>query len=151
MLAGTTHRRSYTVGDVRKPDPPTSDWVALGQTTQEVMEQRAIGFNCLNYKKGGEDALFRHYLPEKSFLDANCPDGIRLEVMFPSCWDGKNLDSVDHKSHMAYPDLLQNGACPKGFPVRLPTLFYEVIWSTKSELFEGRSGEFVVSNGDPTG
>ena len=23
--------------------------------------------------------------------------------IFPSCWDGKSLDSADHKSHMAYP------------------------------------------------
>src|SRR5262249_38669487 len=33
-----------------------------------------------------------------------CPQGtgLRLHVRFPSCWDGKNLDSADHKSHMAY-------------------------------------------------
>ena len=32
-----------------------------------------------------------------------CTGGLRAEVTFPSCWDGLNLDSADHKSHMAYP------------------------------------------------
>jgi hypothetical protein len=27
-------------------------------------------------------------------------DTIRAEVYFPSCWDGKNLDSPDHQSHV---------------------------------------------------
>lgn len=26
---------------------------------------------------------------------------IRSQVFFPSCWDGKNLDSEDHKSHVS--------------------------------------------------
>jgi hypothetical protein len=52
-----------------------------------------------------------------------CPDGrgqnLRLHVNFPSCWDGKNLDSADHKSHMAYP---QAGACPADHPVAVPVI-----------------------------
>jgi len=35
-----------------------------------------------------------------------CPDakqqGLALHVQFPNCWDGVNLDSPDHQSHMAY-------------------------------------------------
>jgi hypothetical protein len=26
-----------------------------------------------------------------------------MEIMFPSCWDGKNLDSANHQSHVAWP------------------------------------------------
>ncbi|RYP67675.1 hypothetical protein DL770_008571 [Monosporascus sp. CRB-9-2] len=151
MIAGSTDRRDYTVGDPNEPDPPTYNWASLGQTTQSDLEQRALGFNCLNYDKQAEGSMFRHYMPTKEYLDANCKDGLRLEIMFPSCWNGKDLDSEDHKSHMAYPDLVGDGQCPPGFPVRLVTLFFEVIWSTKSPLFEGRPGQFVVSNGDPTG
>lgn len=29
------------------------------------------------------------------------PD-LRLSIAFPDCWDGRHLDSADHKSHMAY-------------------------------------------------
>src|SRR4029079_19174567 len=34
----------------------------------------------------------------------NCDVGAQLyqEVFFPQCWDGVNLDSPDHKSHMSY-------------------------------------------------
>lgn len=51
-----------------------------------------------------------------------CPGGIRATVIFPSCWDGKNLDSPDDKSHVAY----SNGGglgtpnCPSTPPVAIP-------------------------------
>jgi hypothetical protein len=52
-----------------------------------------------------------------------CPDtrgqSLRLHVNFPNCWDGHNLDSADHKSHMAYAD---RGACPADHPVALPAI-----------------------------
>ncbi|OTA91957.1 hypothetical protein M434DRAFT_32229 [Hypoxylon sp. CO27-5] len=150
MIAGSNYRRDYTVGDPKSPDPPQSDWAALKQTSQTDLEQRAIGFNCLDYTKDPEPSLFRHYLPDKDYLDANCPDGIRLEMMFPSCWNGETT-STDHKSHMAYPSLVGNGDCPETHPQRLVTLFYETIWDTNAEQFRGRPGQFVVANGDPTG
>jgi Domain of unknown function (DUF1996) len=56
-----------------------------------------------------------------------CPDtrmsALRLHVNFPSCWDGKNLDSADHQSHMAYP---AKAHCPASHPVVVPaiTLIY---------------------------
>jgi hypothetical protein len=51
----------------------------------------------------------------------NCPSGTMLEsyLDFPHCWDGRNLDSADHKSHMAYP---VGNACPAGHPVVVPKL-----------------------------
>ncbi|SNY50208.1 DUF1996 domain-containing protein [Paractinoplanes atraurantiacus] len=50
-----------------------------------------------------------------------CPAGTMLEsyLDFPHCWDGVNLDSADHKSHMAYP---VNNACPASHPVVVPKL-----------------------------
>jgi hypothetical protein len=151
MLSGKTNRRQYTLGDPSQPDPPTSFWAAEGQITQDALQQRSLGFNCLNYKTQPEGSLYRHFLPDKTFTDANCPDGIRLEIMFPSCWDGENLDSDDHQSHVQYPSLVGDGECPEGFEVRLITLFYETIWATGDQRFQGRSGRWVLSNGDPTG
>ncbi|MDT0393508.1 MULTISPECIES: DUF1996 domain-containing protein [Streptomyces] len=57
--------------------------------------------------------------PSKDFV--NCPAGSMLEsyLDFPQCWNGKDLDSPDHKSHMSYP---VNGACPAGHPVPVPKL-----------------------------
>ncbi|KAI7783434.1 wsc domain-containing protein [Diaporthe eres] len=151
MIAGDTKRRNYTVGngDYQAPDPDKSLWRSLNQVTQGDLAQRALGFNCLDYSKAAEGSLYRHFLPSKDYIDANCPDGIRFELMFPSCWDGKNLDSDDHRSHVAYPDLVINGDCPSDFPVRLPGLFYETIWDMAK--FSDKDGIFIMSNGDPYG
>lgn len=150
MLSGTTGLRTYSAGDASKPDPDKSSWASLKQTGQDTLAQRALGFNCLNYGKQPEGTLYRHYLPDKSYLDANCADGIRFEIMFPSCWKGGDaVDSENHKDHVAFPDLVMTGNCPESHPVRLPSLMYEVIWNTAA--FKNRNGNFTLSNGDPTG
>ncbi len=150
MIAGDNNRHVYTLGNVRVADPEKSLWGALNQTSQADLAQRAIGFNCLNYAKlPPEGSLYRHYLPDKSYLDANCLDGIRFELAFPSCWNGKDIDSKNHKDHVAYPVTVLDGICPPDFPTRLPGLFYETIWNTPA--FTQRSGRFVISNGDTQG
>lgn len=145
MIAGDTFQRNFTWPI---PDPPKSLWVGE-QSSQRALRQKALGFNCLNYNKPSEPSLYRHYMPDKDYLDENCPDGLRFEVMFPSCWNGKDVDSPDHKSHMAYPSLVMDGECPEGFETRLVSLFYETIWNTHA--FKGMAGKFVLANGDPTG
>jgi hypothetical protein len=51
---------------------------------------------------------------------AQCSSGVLvISVLFPQCWDGVNLDSADHRSHMAYP---VKGKCPASHPVELPRL-----------------------------
>jgi Domain of unknown function (DUF1996) len=58
----------------------------------------------------------------------NCASGesLGLELWFPQCWDGRNLDSPDHKSHMAY---AQGGTtCPTSHPVPLPNISFNVGW-----------------------
>ncbi|KAK2767931.1 hypothetical protein FQN53_006411 [Emmonsiellopsis sp. PD_33] len=145
MLAGDPYQRNFT-GPF--PDPPKSSWTK-DETTQFALSQKAVGYNCLNYKKDPEPSIYRHTMPSKAFLDANCPDGVRMELMFPSCWNGKDLDTKDHKSHMAYPSLVNDGVCPEGFETRLVSLFYETIWDTGK--YKGVAGKFVLANGDPTG
>ena len=59
----------------------------------------------------------------------NCPAGDSLVMMveFPQCWDGKNLDSPDHKSHMAYP---RGAGCPATHPVAIPAITMNVYYRT---------------------
>ncbi|KFY43148.1 hypothetical protein V495_04129 [Pseudogymnoascus sp. VKM F-4514 (FW-929)] len=136
MIAGDTNQRNFTAGE---SDP----------TSQKGLAQKALGFNCLNYDLAAEGSLYRHFMPDKQYLDANCKDGIRAELMFPSCWNGKDMTSKNKMDHVAYPSSVMDGTCPEGFPIRLPGLFYETIWNTAE--FNGVDGEFVFSNGDPTG
>lgn len=53
-------------------------------------EHRAIYHKCLT-ATGSNDG---YELPRQKCLR------MRAETFFPSCWDGKNLDSSDHKSHV---------------------------------------------------
>jgi len=88
-----------------------------------------------------------------------CKAGIMSNIRFPTCWDGVNLDSPDHMSHVAYPSsgtFESNGPCPASHPVKIPQLFFEVIWDTtkfndKSLWPEDGSQPFVWSYGDATG
>ena len=58
-----------------------------------------------------------------------CPEGTRLalSVRFPNCWDGQNLDSPDHQSHMTYSPLKP---CPSTHPVRTPDINLHIIYPT---------------------
>ncbi|WP_084962094.1 DUF1996 domain-containing protein [Thermoactinospora rubra] len=43
-----------------------------------------------------------------------CPRGSQVVRIldFPSCWDGRNTDSANHRTHVVFP---QGGSCPQGF------------------------------------
>jgi hypothetical protein len=82
----------------------------------------------------------------------NCPMGDDLvqEVFFPSCWDGVNLDSPDHKSHMAYAPSGGSG-CPATHPVPLVgisvNIHYRITeanqathWRLSSDNYSGPAG-----------
>jgi hypothetical protein len=146
MLAGDTRQRNFSLAF---PDTEKSLW---GNNPEELTQTnlglKGLGFNCLHYGKKPEPSMYRHFMPDKAYLDANCRDGIRAEIFFPSCWNGE-LDSPDHKDHMRYPTLVNGGDCPSSHPKRVPSLFFETIWDTNK--FNGKDGEFVWSNGDPTG
>lgn len=53
---------------------------------------------------------------------------LRLQVLFPGCWDGVNLDSADHRSHMTYSVA---SACPDTHPVAVATLRLTVTYPTR--------------------
>jgi hypothetical protein len=129
-------------------------------------EGRTSTFRCwgANYQS---DASWPH--PGTGPLDTvelpkgKCAGGIRSNVFFPSCWNGKDLDPADHASHMKYPTgtvprdglFWFAGTCPTSHPIRMPLLFYEIAWDTRSfnsmEWPTDGSQPFVFSMGDPTG
>jgi hypothetical protein len=62
----------------------------------------------------------------------NCDVGAHLnqEVFFPQCWDGVNLDSPDHRSHMSY---RVGSECPKTHPVVLPQITFNVSYTVREK------------------
>lgn len=88
----------------------------------------------------------------------NCGAGQEVvqEIFFPQCWDGRNLDSPDHKSHMAYANPSRPG-CPSSHPVPLPEITYNIHyrvseanqathWRLSSDTYAGPAG--YSSHGD---
>ncbi|MGW4522548.1 DUF1996 domain-containing protein [Amycolatopsis sp. NPDC004378] len=58
-----------------------------------------------------------------------CPQGSKVERIhaFPNCWDGKNTDSANHRTHIVFAN--QQGKCPQGFknvPQLQVTLVYDI-------------------------
>ena len=52
-------------------------------------------------------------------------DEVQMWVAFPQCWDGVNLDSPDHQSHMAYLNYVnppQRSVCPSTHPYEIPAI-----------------------------
>ncbi|KAF7942838.1 uncharacterized protein EAE97_006292 [Botrytis byssoidea] len=150
MIAGNTDVRNFS--DYAVPDVDKSSWASTSPyNTQDFLRQAAVGFNCLNYPKNEpEGTLYRHFMPDKAYMDSNCLNGTRIELMFPSCWnETAGVTAPDGKSHMAYPDQVMTGNCPAGFDTRLVSILFETIWDTYA--FKGIDGEFMLANGDPTG
>lgn len=56
----------------------------------------------------------------------NQGDALTLSLVFPQCWDGKNLDSPDHQAHMAHP---QGSSCPASHPVIVPEITFNIYWT----------------------
>lgn len=108
--------------------------------------QRAVTWVCLDYKNNNP-------VPEQQGIpNARCPNGLRGQVIFPMCWNGKDLDSPDHKSHVAYAEELDGGKCPPGYK-KIMKLLYEAFYRVDEWDSEwvGNQHPFVLSNGDTTG
>jgi hypothetical protein len=58
-----------------------------------------------------------------------CPQGSAVEriMQFPNCWDGKNTDSANHRTHIVFAK--GNGQCPKGTKA-VPQLEYDLVYQS---------------------
>jgi len=74
---------------------------------------------------------------------------VTLRVTFPDCWDGRRLDSPDHRSHMAYNRKggMEWGPqrCPASHPIVVPQLQLNVVYP----LHDGE-GVTLASGSIPT-
>jgi hypothetical protein len=61
---------------------------------------------------------------------------------FPGCWDGKNIDSTNHRSHLAFADKT-SGACPAGF-VAIPQLRISISYDIPRDVQD--RGQFALDS-----
>ena len=106
-----------------KQVPPGLRMIAGDSKSTTAQAGGVIRYGC---NVGGVDGVWQSSIP-------TCPVGsyVTMEINFPQCWDGVNLDSPDHKSHVAYPILPGDdpkgvGGCPSTHPVGLPIITFHV-------------------------
>jgi hypothetical protein len=107
----TIYYRRRTLDAVR-PFPPGLVMIAGDSHAPAAQNLRVTFWNC-----GAMSGI-----PPSSAVPT-CPThrtaGLRLHVSFPNCWDGRNLDSTNHQSHVAYS---VRGSCPSTHPVAVPAI-----------------------------
>ena len=98
--------------------------VGLAMVAGNARATTRQSLSVVNFDCGGGGQEYSH-IP-------HCPSGystsLHAEIIFPSCWNGTQLDSPDHMSNMAYanPD---TGACPADHPVSLPEVDFSISYN----------------------
>jgi hypothetical protein len=98
----------------------------------------AMGFDCNSKASGGGDSYtgIKHPMSE-IIATGKCPAGawLRVFVAFPQCWDGKNLDTADHRSHIVMPP---TSVCPGTHPYRIPEIAVSAFFTVDANFFAGK-------------
>jgi hypothetical protein len=122
-----------------QPMPDGLRMIAGTSSAKAPVQWGPATFACIDAATGNGATVYA--------LPTNCAVGntIWVRVVFPQCWDGVNLDSPDHKSHMAYP----SGGCPASHPVAIPEITVNVLYPVTDASAPAR-WRLASDNYDPT-
>ena len=140
------YKTGYNMAPATIQTPPAGLQMIAGNKNSTVRQEYAF-WGCRD-----------KYVNPTGSVPTRCPvgDAVRLTIQFPQCWDGVNLDSPDHKSHMAYPNYRnppQRSSCPASHPVPLPeiTEHFDFRVSTSSAPSSWRLSSDMYSTSIPGG
>ncbi|RAS71202.1 uncharacterized protein DUF1996 [Lentzea atacamensis] len=135
-------------GEIQRPEvvdltfrgSPTGKVVAMPKFLRVLYGDAKVSTNGTKNAKdswtctGFEDKVLMNKYPI-------CPQGSKVKRIhdFPSCWDGKNIDSANHRDHIVFPD--QNGKCKKGFKA-VPQLRISLTYNIPREIQQ--QGRYAV-------
>jgi Domain of unknown function (DUF1996) len=96
--------------------------VVAGRADAKAPQRGVVRWSCRQDQVGGDPARI-----------PSCGSTfVALRITFPDCWDGRRLDSRNHRSHMAYNRAggmeLGPQRCPRSHPVVVPTLQLNVVY-----------------------
>ena len=113
-----------------EPFPLGLRMISGDASSTEPLSTSEVGFACSRQEV-------------RSATPRRCAPGapMTVRVTFPDCWDGRRLDSEDHKSHMAFSDA---DGCPSDHPTVLPQLVFVV-----SYPFDGDPDDIRLASGPP--
>ena len=112
------YKSGYNMDPATIQPPPAGLRMIAGNKSAAAQAQQpyGIGWGCRD-----------RYVPNTGSIPTTCPvgDAVRLTIIFPQCWDGRNLDAPDHASHVAFP-VYRNpparSSCPATHPIPLPEI-----------------------------
>ena len=110
-----TGYRDVRPADVR-PFPPGLRMIAGDPRNTAPSQGQTSGF----------EFVCRNTNTQQGSVIPNCGVGDEVDqtIYFPQCWNGRDVDSPDHKSHMAY--AIVGVGCPSSHPVPLPEITYHI-------------------------
>ncbi|MCJ1442020.1 MAG: hypothetical protein MMC23_002512 [Stictis urceolatum] len=146
--------RTQCPSDFKPAPPPAGLRIISGNSTYSTNEYfgyRAPQYNASSFSAQAIQTTCLTETTDFSYPGLPTEPCLRLraESFFPSCWDGINLDSDDHFSHMAWPVQNYNGGgCPQSHPKAIYSVFYQFFYNT-APYPEWKNWMFAM--GDPTG
>ncbi len=122
---------------------------------------RMVVGNARNQKKGGQEVGNEFYCQgeDHTLVASGFPTctskktgEMNFDLSFPECWDGKHLDSPDHRSHMSFG--IGGGKCPSTHPVPVPSLHFVIHYPrgfnpADARLSSGNASPCTVTSSTP--
>jgi hypothetical protein len=135
--------------------------MSTGHHSSNAFEADSMVFQCMD-KVGGDVTVnpiaSGSYRTLKAMVDAGCPATSVIHVLMesPTCWDGVNLDTPNHRDHVSYPDPANgtvtmnwtvNGVaqtpaqitkCDTAHPYIIPSFSFKLYYNTDSSFTAGK-------------
>ena len=125
------YKTGYHVAAASIEPPPVGLRMIAGNAGATTPQgTHVVKFRCASWQTGRRRFDPGDPLDHVDFLPDCAPgDLLEVRVVFPQCWDGRNLSAPDNQSHMAYPHeakppVAGTGACPASHPVAIPEISY---------------------------
>jgi hypothetical protein len=139
----TVYYMSRNFGTEQEPYPPGLRMIAKPQPDENTDLYWKCGFFGAAFNESGNAGPEQASIP---YCDPDVYSHIQTSIMFPRCWDGVNLDSEDHASHMAYATgYKQKDPCPSSHPVELPVIRTRIMYSLQGTT-DSPTNEWFLSS-----
>jgi hypothetical protein len=140
IYMGRPDPRGGTEGDHIQPFP--KGLVMIAGNASATTPEGLVQYTCMVPAQG----FGRPGFENQSTIPACLPgEELWAKIPFPQCWDGVNLDSPNHKSHMAYPSNDLPGSppgrswgCPATHPVLIPQVTFFIIYTIPDQAAADR-------------
>jgi len=128
--AGFYYKQGYALNPASIIQPlPSGLRMIAGDPTNTRPGSIIAKFHC----SGGPNNSNNQYGSEIPSCDAGAQ--VVQVITFPQCWDGTNLDSPDHRSHMSYVVPIPQWpwfTCPTSHPVPLPEITFNIMYTVQT-------------------